>query len=181
MAEKLRVKCDWCGKEIEKHPSKVTRHNFCSRPCLAEYSSRSKNPDGYVRLKNYANISAHMSALNRELNPIRDYGTQDYRRAPRSWASQTSHKVSRSPLGLSTREKLRLAQVDRGEGKTYRKLYGRHEHRVVAEQMLGRSLRPGEVVHHIDGNKRNNAPENLMVFASQAEHVRWHKKAGDLR
>lgn len=35
---------------------------------------------------------------------------------------------------------------------------------MVAERMLGRKLKPGEVVHHIDGNKRNNAPENLMVF-----------------
>lgn len=62
----------------------------------------------------------------------------------------------------------------RGEGRTYRKLNGRHEHRVVAEQKLGRALLPGEIVHHIDGDKLNNHPDNLEVM-TQAEHIRIHK------
>ena len=54
-------------------------------------------------------------------------------------------------------------------------------HRQVAEQMLGRKLRPGEVVHHINGDKHDNRPENLQVFENQAEHARWHNlhKGGD--
>ena len=65
------------------------------------------------------------------------------------------------------------AQRGRGEGRTYRKLNGRHEHRVVAEQMLGRSLLRGEVVHHRDHNKLNNSPENLEVI-TQGKHMRRH-------
>jgi hypothetical protein len=51
----------------------------------------------------------------------------------------------------------------------------RHAHRVVAEQVLGRALLPGEVVHHEDQNKTNNGPENLVVFPSQKEHAKHHK------
>lgn len=70
--------------------------------------------------------------------------------------------------------KLRKSHLGTGEGKTYEKTYSRHTHRVVAEQMLGRKLKPGETVHHIDGNKRNNDPENLIVFNSRAEHTWFH-------
>ena len=61
-----------------------------------------------------------------------------------------------------------------GEGKAYRKLLGRHEHRQIAEQKLGRPLRKGEVVHHIDGNKQNNDPANLAILPSQGDHARLH-------
>ena len=45
------------------------------------------------------------------------------------------------------------------------------EHRLVMEQVLGRYLLPGEVVDHIDGLTLHNAPENLRLFSSNAEHL----------
>lgn len=64
------------------------------------------------------------------------------------------------------------AQRNRGAGKAYRKLNGRHEHRRVAEAIIGRPLHPGEVVRFKDGNRRNTAADNLEVVPSQAEHAR---------
>jgi hypothetical protein len=55
-----------------------------------------------------------------------------------------------------------------------------YEHRVVAEQVIGRRLEPGEVVHHIDHDKTNNAPANLMVCTS-AEHRVEHRSDACMR
>lgn len=46
------------------------------------------------------------------------------------------------------------------------------EHRLAMERELGRYLLPTEVVDHIDGDRGNNDPANLRVFASNAEHLR---------
>ncbi len=57
-----------------------------------------------------------------------------------------------------------------------------YEHRLVAEKKLGRRLRPGEQVHHIDGDKRHNDQENIEVVPSRAHHRTLHrKKAKGLR
>lgn len=50
-----------------------------------------------------------------------------------------------------------------------------YEHVMVAEEKLGRLLKDSEVVHHEDENKQNNNPDNLFVFATNADHSRFHK------
>jgi hypothetical protein len=52
----------------------------------------------------------------------------------------------------------------------------RMEHRIIMEKLLGRKLSKKEVVHHIDGDKTNNAAENLRLFPTQKDHLSYHAK-----
>lgn len=58
----------------------------------------------------------------------------------------------------------------------------RYEHALVAERALGRPLRncgrghpDTEVIHHIDGDKTNNAPENLLI-CTHRYHTELHHR-----
>lgn len=49
---------------------------------------------------------------------------------------------------------------------------GRAARRIVSECF---NLQPWHIVHHEDRNEINNALENLRVFESQSDHVRYHR------
>ena len=49
------------------------------------------------------------------------------------------------------------------------------EHILVMEEHIGRYLKKGEVVHHINEICNDNRIENLMLFKNQAEHKKYHE------
>lgn len=50
-----------------------------------------------------------------------------------------------------------------------------YEHRYIMERELGRPLKSSEIIHHIDHNRQNNKPNNLLVFPTSAEHLMFHR------
>lgn len=51
-----------------------------------------------------------------------------------------------------------------------------YEHRLVAEHKFGRRLKEGEKVHHIDGDRKNNNPDNIHICKNMAQHLFIHRK-----
>lgn len=49
-------------------------------------------------------------------------------------------------------------------------------HRTVVEGILGKPLPKGSVVHHIDGDTKNNVPSNLVVLPNEAYHKALHAR-----
>lgn len=85
----------------------------------------------------------------------------------KSW--QTSQR--RLPIGsknLDHNGYVRVKVVE-GAGKWVK------EHILVAEQILGRSLLKSELVHHINGNRKDNRPENLFVCRNLVHHNEVHR------
>lgn len=56
-----------------------------------------------------------------------------------------------------------------------------YEHRIVAEQMLGRRLKQGELVHHKNEVRTDNRPENIEVVPDVAHHLYKHRGTSERR
>ncbi len=56
---------------------------------------------------------------------------------------------------------------------------GKLVHRAVVEKIFGRTLDENEIVHHRDGNKRNNRFSNLQV-CSRSQHFWIHKRRSNI-
>ena len=125
-------------------------------------------------IKDSFRVNKHNFCCREHLNKWNSKKLSEYDRLENPMNKKWTKKMR-----LKKREQV-LERTGKGE-KVYNKYLGRHEHRVVAERMLGRKLKKNEVVHHIDLNKQNNDEKNLVVLPSNSEHSHLHQilKKGD--
>lgn len=119
---------------------------------------------GTTQLQAAIDLGVSQNTIERR---VKRWGLQTARTGPRSGSGHPEWKTGRSlekhgyvniwiPMHPRARNSGRVA-----------------EHCLVKEVSLGRYLTRAEVVHHEDNHPRNNWPSNLLLFCSNADHLRY--------
>ena len=162
--------CQHCGKEFSYRSDKNGK--FCSRQC----SSRSQTINLDVKLieQLYIEQETPVRQIASELNVSVGTIYNCLKKMGITRTNSEAHKGLQAgkdnPNWKGGKYKKREGYVMVLSGKRKYK----YEHQIVIEQTLGRPLLPGEVVHHINGGRSDNRPENLEVFSSHSEHMKRH-------
>lgn len=147
--ECYRKKCGRCGVLFH---AKTVRHTYCSNECKRGTFKCENCAKTFVPSKNaagrFCSIQCHYQ-FSCPVGTIRDAGA--------------GYKIIKVPPGTEgTKKKY-------GPGGNQWML----EHRWVMQQKLGRALEAKENVHHINGKRDDNRPENLELWKrSQPAGVR---------
>lgn len=130
------------GKTLKplKHQTTGGRPKLPDRPCLFASCNNLRSIRGYC----YGH--AKQIRLGQELRPLRKWEPHAFLDGwGKAWTYETTG----------------YAYVSR-QGSAIKTL----EHRVVMELMIGRPLHPHENVHHVNGIRNDNRPENLELWST---------------
>ena len=150
--------CKICGSIVSRPPRTGGVGVVCSEACLRESRRRTA----------VANVAAGKGPPRNVMTPEqRAAGADRIRGEKAPWwkggrsRTEKGYVMALAPEGYPFPESTnRLGRL--------------REHRLVMELHLGRALRRGEVVHHVNGDRADNRIENLELHGSHAEHMRAH-------
>jgi endogenous inhibitor of DNA gyrase (YacG/DUF329 family) len=198
---KIKGKCQQCGEEIEFFPSQARRYCSlsCRSQYAAEHGPMPTKPrtGTYVPCAICGEPVWRMKSEKSKRFCSRDCATAGNRNgdekecegcgslfyvvpsAPSRFCTREcyeSHRQVRSSVGRMHNGRhvirdwsgyLRIWEPDHPSSMQGRVL----EHRWIVEQALGRYLATDEHVHHLNGVKDDNRPENLQLLDAQAHRL----------
>ncbi len=156
---KVTVTCAVCGKTKRLPPSQADQQ-YCSRSCSMTARNLTDANPSYSRDVSGDKNPMYGKGFKGADNPM--YGKRGEQCA--NWKG--GRKIRKDGYTLVVAPDNHPHPSDTRSRTKYIL-----EHRLVMEQHLGRYLEPTEVVHHIDGNPRNNDISNLRLYPSHSEHI----------
>jgi ribosomal protein S27E len=165
--KKQNVKCQTCGKMF--YPSSGGKGIYCSRAC--------HNVGQTKRIDKACEICGKLFEAKPSDLIDRVVKTKDRQYVARAkkfcskecqgralWQRPQKRTHNGKPVLLTPDGYVKVWEPDRLPRRRWVL-----EHRSVLEKKLGRKLESDEHVHHINGNKSDNSPENLMIL-SNSDH-----------
>lgn len=139
--------CEWCNVSFkEKRSDRITR--FCSDKC---YRSSKKDPD-WGKTKTCENCHARFIIKPKRSKRFCSHACSS------KWIAK--NRSSTKGYYITTNGYKLIYCPTHPDVSTQGYVM---EHRLVMEKMIGRRLTKDEVVHHLNGIKLDNRPENLEL------------------
>lgn len=164
MAQKL---CLDCSKPLASRRKNVVRCRSCSH--------KGKTPKNFEHFKTFSNNRKGTTQSDEWKKKMSDHMKKIGNKPPDMTGIKCSDekktKIGRANFKGGKGEFEGYIRVNIGEDAKRKRIF---EHRLVMEQKLGRKLTREEVVHHIDHDRKNNDPDNLMLMANAREHRLYH-------
>lgn len=144
---RIKIICKICGKEFEVINCRKTA-KYCSTICA--------NKSGYWTGKKRPDISNKAKVWVNER--LKSY-----------WFKKGGHITNTGRTRIKTfGDKNQKYNILHKNGKNIK------EHRYIVEQFIGKKLCEKEIIHHINGDKKDNRIENLYICSDRAEHTKIH-------
>ena len=170
-AQKIRDKtgyqtCPQCGKKFYRHPSEIARGRitYCSKPCMVAYIKEHGRPDKKVARKVCKHCGKEFTIPNCWLKKFKNAGQycsrdcyNEFQREQGGAFGGSKRAAWGEGQGVFTDSHGYVHEYDPQRQKYIR------QHRLVMERMLGRPLEKWESVHHRNGKRAENGPENLEL------------------
>lgn len=121
--------------------------------------------DAWGRSNNRKHPDKVCAQCGREFKPRR--ASSRYCSRPCAWANNGGHNRKNESWWTNSKGYIEGRVTIAGKKVRVK------QHRYIAEQILGRALLPNEDVHHKNGIKTDNRPENLEVL-SHGQHSKEH-------